>query len=499
MLTRAELGIWTRNAKPAAMLLPAAGVAAAVLVAIALSAPSLEIAIPLVIAAIAVLVAIWSPYWGLVATIAQYAVLPNEGYLFGHLTPNLLQFMAPLIVISALSRALRDRDKERLRLRVPDVLVAVFGLGGLIGRLVATPDVMQIPKWYINRMLLPMVLYYATRLIPIKHKQVRLLVMVLLVFVCVQSVLMIRESMAGHSPLYGKSRWTYDDIKAAKGPFYENWNAAAFLALWPALLLYAMASAGNRRQLLLWGGGLLSVLGAVTRTMERTGIAASVLSMVFCLSSPKLRRTTMVVLCLSVLVYIPWSMTGAGHGLIGRFQSTDQSRYAYRTAAINILRSSKWNPVLGIGWGRFDEVAPGMGTEERVLAWGTRAATVNSLVSADTKLHNVWLAIPLEMGLVGALCFVGLIGCLLFAVRRIRAAAKSGVGSDDGLLSAVIASMIAFGAIGYFQNVYMFAESLCVFWVFYALIVGHPDAFLASEGTPTDEGTSHLVPKGSQP
>ncbi|MCK4323700.1 MAG: hypothetical protein KAW89_04165, partial [Armatimonadetes bacterium] len=337
--------------------------------------------------------AIWSPYWAIVITLAQFAFIPCEGQLFGYFVPNVLQLLAPVVLGAALLQALKEADHERLAPRLADFFVGGLGVWGLVGIFISPYGGNW--KWYANRMLLAMMLYFAVRLLRLSRKQVRTLILILLAAVAVQSVLMFRESMAGSSPLYEVWSGLVQGVKAAKGPFPFNWNAATYLALWPPLFIYAIATTRGTQRKALWSAGLLAVLVASSHTMERAGLAASLIAIVFCLLSGKLRRTALIVMLALALGYVPWSMGRAGSGLLERFQQTDQSRYAYRTAAINLLKSDRWSPIFGTGWSRFRAVSGHFGTEEEIVAWGSRRGSVAE-IARGSALHNVWLAIPVE-------------------------------------------------------------------------------------------------------
>ncbi len=157
--------------------------------------------------------------------------------------------------------------------------------------------------------------------------------------------------------------------------------------------------------------------------------------------------------------------------------SNGQSRYAYRTAAINLLKSDRWNPIFGTGWARFKAVAGYFGTEEEIVAWGSRIGTVAE-IARGSALHNVWLAIPVEFGGVGVLLAMGLFVGLIRGIVAIRRFALAGSRVDEGLVVSLLGSLIALAAVGYYQNIYMMAESMSVLWVFYALLTSHTDVFL---------------------
>ena len=426
-----------------------------------------------------VLLALWSPYWALVATVAQFAFIPCEGEVLGYFVPNVLQFLAPVAFGAALLQALKDTDQKRLALRLPDLLVGGFGVWGVMSMFLSGATHW---KWYGNRVLLPMVLYYAVRFLRLDRTRLRTMLLVLLGAVAIQSVLMIRESIAGSSPLYTVASGLAHGVKPASGPFPRFWNATTYLCLWPSIFVYAIARSRKWTGKVLWSIALFAVLTASTRTMERSGIAASLIAISVCLLSPRLRRTTMAILGILALAYIPWAMGRPGGALLDRFDETDQSRYAYRTAAINLLHSSRWNPIYGVGWANFRRVAGDFGTEEEVFVWGTRRGTIRE-IATGSALHNVWLAVPVEFGGVGVLLALALLGALgMGLLRMLRQRRKAAV--DDGLLVCMLASIVALGAVGYYQNVYMMPEAMSVLWLFYGLLTTHPGAFTEAKPGP---------------
>lgn len=450
------------------------GATIAIIVGLLLAGSGLPLVFMIVGGAIIAGLALRAPFWAIVVTLVQFVFIPSEGTLFGYFVPNSLQWLAPMCLLGALLRALATTDHERLAFRLSDVLVFGLILWGYMG-LFHSPDA-QLFKWYSNRMALPALLYLATRLTRIDNRDMRTLIKVMLVAVALQSLLMIRESAAGSSPFYEVQRGLLEGVKPAKGPFPFMWNASVFLAIWPPLFVYAIARAQNLRAQVAWFLGLVLVLVANTHTMERSGVAASLLGITACLISSRLRKPVLIILGLFALGYIPWSATRAGGSLIARFQQTDESRYAYRTAAINLLKSPDWNPVFGIGWARFARLGGRHGTDEEILAWGSRRATI-AQVATGARLHNVWLAMLVELGVVGALMTVGLALMLLRSALILRARKRRGESIDGALFVSMTAALLSVAAIGYYQNVYMMAETLSVAWVFYAILVTQPRVF----------------------
>jgi len=462
----------------APMVIVASGLCFALAAGLLLMRIGLTGAVLLPLAVGTVLLALWSPFWALAITLVQFVFIPSEGTLFGYFVPNVLKLLAPVVLGAAFLQALKNADHERLVLRLSDFFVGGFGAWGLVGMFLS--GTLGRWKWYGNRMLLPMMLYFVARLLRLDRKRVRTLILILLAAVAVQSVLMLRESMAGSSPIYQVQEGLTQGVKPAKGPFAFNWKASTYLVLWPSLFVYAIASASSKRRKALWAAGLLAVLAASTRTMERAGIAASLIAIAFCLLSPKLRRTALAIMAMLAVAYVPWSMGRAGGGLLERFGQTDESRYAYRTAAVNLLKSDRWDPIFGIGWSGFRDVAGHFGTEEEVVAWGSRRGTVAE-IAEGSALHNVWLAIPVEFGGVGVLLAMGLFAGLIRGIAAIRRFALAGSRVDEGLVVSMLGSLIALAAVGYYQNIYAMAECMSVFWVFYGLLTVCPRAFFEGD------------------
>ena len=421
----------------------------------------------------AVAVAIISPYWALVIGVAQWAFIPSEGtFLWIETTPNQLQFIGPLLIVAALLCALKERAHDRLRPRMSDFSVGGLGLWGLIGLLANGYPTMY--KWYTNRMILPMAYYYATRMVGLTRERAVKLLVIALVAVALQSVLMIRQSMAGSSPIYGHHRGLLEGIKPAIGPFIYHWSAGTFLTQWPAIFVYMIAREKNVKKKILWIIALIAVLIAATRTMQRAPILAALLGISLCVLSSRLRRTTVGIIALLALLYVPWSTGSAGGSLLDRFDETDQSRYARRAVALNLLRSPRWDPIFGMGWTRGHIHGSGLGTDDEVVIWGRRATTVSFLETS--RFHNVWLQIPIELGGVGALITVTIILSAVASSLRILRRARERA-TDTGLLVALWGSLLGVGAIGYYQHVWHMPASMSVMWLVYGMIVSDPRLF----------------------
>ena len=131
---------------PAPLVMVAVGACFAVATGLLLVGAGSTAAILFPLAIATVLVAISSPYWALVLTIAQFAFIPCEGELLGYFIPNVLQLLAPLVFGAALLYALKEADHERLAPRTTDFFVGGFGIWGLVGLFLTGGNW----KWYGN-------------------------------------------------------------------------------------------------------------------------------------------------------------------------------------------------------------------------------------------------------------------------------------------------------------------------------------------------------------
>jgi len=450
------------------------GICVAVAVGILLTGADPTVGLFLLPALGLVALALRSPYWLVVIGLAQLSFIPIEDNLFGYYIPNVLQFLAPLAVGAALFQALRTRDHDVLRLRLPDMLIAAFALWGIVGRILNGNLHLA---WYGNAVVFVMFWYYAIRLLPLNREKVTTLLMILAGGTAVQAALMVHESLAGGSPLYGtpSAEEFMQGVPTAIGPFGYFWDAGAYLALWPPVLIYMIARSRSMRKQVIWSVALVAIIAAATRTMERASVAAILLGILVCLLAPKLRRVAGVILAVLAIACVPWSMSSFGAPLMTRFGQVDQSRYARRSVALNLMKSGKWNPVWGVGWNNFSFFGRGMGTKEEITVFGKRRTTVER-AGGGSELHNVWLAIPVEFGLVGLLIALGLAAGLAQSSVRLWVRFKRHGDVDDGLVVALVASPIALAAVGYYHNIYSFEACMCIFWVFYALLVSHGEA-----------------------
>lgn len=423
-----------------------------------------------------VLVCLADPFWGLLVMVVQFAVLPCESTFFGYYIPNVLQAGVPVVFLFAFLSALKDR--RDLRVIPSDVLLLGLAIWGFVG-LLENNCFETYYKQYVNKMILPMGFYYITRIIPFDASRVRTLLRANILVMGVQAFLMVRQGTTGSSPIYT----THDG--AATGPFGYFWEAAPYLAMWVPLFIHAAHNAKSSSGRFLTFVGMALTVYATTLTQQRGATFALLICIPFCLLSKSLRPTMKTVILLGLLGYIPWSTSNLGEDLLNRFDEKDESRAAMRETGYAILRSPEWHPLSGIGFTQSHHVMRKLDksliADKKFFLWGRREGTVDELAAQGKPLHNFYLSLLIEFGIVGTAFWAGLMLLILVAIYHGYRRARDGLDIDDGLYVSLLASMVAWGGVAYLHNIYRFEATMSLFWFLYALLIAQPGAFILNE------------------
>ena len=422
------------------------------------------------------LVCLADPFWGLVVMLVQFAVLPCESTFFGYYIPNVLQAGVPVVFLFAFLSALKDR--RDLRVIPSDVLLLGFAIWGFVG-LLENNCFETYYKQYVNKMVLPMGFYYITRVVPFNASRVRTLLRANVVLLGVQALLMVRQGTTGHSSIYT----THDG--AATGPFVYFWEAAPYLAMWVPLFIHAAHNAKSSSGRFFSFLGMALTVYATTLTQQRGATLALLVCIPFCLLSRSMRPTMKTVIALGLLGYIPWSTSNLGEDLLNRFDEKDESRAAYREVGYAILRSPEWHPLAGIGFTQSHHVMRRLDksliADKTFFLWGRREGSVEEIADQGKPLHNFYLSLLIEFGIVGTVFWAGLILLIFVAIYHGYRRARDGLDVDDGLYVSLVASLVAWGGVAYLHNIYRFEATMSMFWFVYALLVAQPGAFILNE------------------
>jgi O-antigen ligase len=79
------------------------------------------------------------------------------------------------------------------------------------------------------------------------------------------------------------------------------------------------------------------------------------------------------------------------------------------------------HPILGVGIGNFEDVEPAYASRS------TNLPGIDLIIDEPHVVHNSYLELLAELGIVGLACFVGLVcGCIVLGWRAVRRFARSG-------------------------------------------------------------------------
>lgn len=195
---------------------------------------------------------------------------------------------------------------------------------------------------------------------------------------------------------------------------------------------YAFAALGDRRVRWILPP-VAAILGvALLRTDSQAGlvalIAALLLGLVF--SGDLRRRATAAVACLVVAGTLFYTLVTAPVAFQTILSADNTSNRKSLWAVAGSIVSD--HPLLGVGAGNFSTVEP---------FYTVRAINLPrvDLVSEGELVHNSYLQVLAELGIVGLVAFVGVIlSTLVVGVRAIRALERSGDVEGERLARAVV-------------------------------------------------------------
>lgn len=475
---------WQQLRQPS-VLVPVLAVSIMAIAAAILASSSVSLAVAVVICLAYTIIALKSPYAGVVLFLPSIAILPQDAYLRGGLwIPALIRLAAPVLLGAVLFRAFSTRMQSRFRLTALDALVCALGLFGAVNLAVTGATIFA--KMYAKSMLFPLFFYFIARFMEWDRGRFRALLGIQLAATALCALLMVLEGVSGQSLLY--RQWQehriLHGVRAGVGPFKAWYHAASFLCLWPSLFFYAAASARRFLGRGFWLAGGLVTIVALARTNQRAMIVGAVLGLCLCLMARDLRKVLMLAGCVGLLVLGPLLILDRGPSwIIDRFteERAYDTRQAYNAAAVGILKSADWNPVFGIGFSQFPLYAAKYTPPELAeRAFGVRAERLLAGGRYAPRQHNIALSLLVEFGMAGTGLFcVVLVGIGWHWLQCVRPSAHGDIALPVALLSTGVAALFA----AWFHNLYFIASATVYLWFFAGLVVGHKHLFrMPSDG-----------------
>ena len=250
-------------------------------------------------------------------------------------------------------------------------------------------------------------------------------------------VISILVGMAGGlAPQNGLSAITAEEGRLGGGEGDPNYLAAGIV---PAIALAAGLAGGSRRflpRLGLLAAALVLTLG-LGATESRGGLLAAIVGIVLALVVAKHGRAYVVVLVAAVV----------GVGAVWFAGTPDAWDRVTSTADSGNGRGSLWrvagrmfkdHPVIGVGLDNYQVHAPNYTRESGQLEF------VNFIAEKPHVVHNVYLQVLVETGIVGLALFLSIVGASLrAAIRAARRFEELGDTEGAAISRAVLVATVA--------------------------------------------------------
>lgn len=403
-------------------------------------------------------------------TLAQFSILPIEGYLLGFYVPNLTQFLVPALLFSMLATAAAGRNWGTFRLRSGDVFVVAFVLTAVLG-IVLEPGPREF-KYFVNQVLFAVCMYFAARWLRLDRHRLRILLGIVLGAAAFMLGDLALVQLTGVGGLW----------KNERGPLGALSDQATYSAIFPALFLYmAVTTRGPsaKRLRALWLVATLVGVVAAAGGKERSGVAAALAAVAVCGLHPKMMKYVAIGAVALIPIGALWLSTDIGSEVHSRFADDEDPmlrRRIYVGKAIDYIKSDQWHPLWGTGFARLGKLSNSMLSETEVV-WDPNTLRWRHVNEIGLRpIHCAPVTIFGEYGYAGTVCLAGVGACaiaslinVVFRARRRRAEL------DTALMTALGGAALSILINALFHNTDVVFEVTSYIWAGLGLIVGHAD------------------------
>ena len=433
------------------------------------------------VALLGLFLALRRPWLFFAATLAQFSILPIEGYLYGFYVPNVTQFLIPALLLSTVAYAVMTKRWGMFRIIPSDVFVALFMLVAVLG--IALEPGYQNWKTFGNQVGFAVLMYFVTRWMPLDRQRFRTVVKWVLIAAGFMLADLALVQLTGLGRLWQRA-----------GPLGTLSDQATYSALFPPFFLYMAATAsedGSVRNRKWWL--LLALIGVVASAgvKERSGLVAGLLAMFICIAHPKMVKYVAIGTIILIPVGAWWLSTSLGSEIHSRFTDDEDPmlrRRIYVGKAIDYIRSEKWNPVLGTGFWRLKSLSNEMLSHTEVVWDANKQSWRTQWELGQRPIHCAPVTVFGEFGYAGAACIVGLgvcVGMSLF--QQFVRARRRGRRVDTVFLVALAGSAAGLLVNALFHNTDTVFPVTTLFWVATGLLTGHPDVLMVDRAEVREE------------
>lgn len=436
---------------------------------------------PIVVAL--VLCAFYFPFWTYVCFLCMLSLIPIESRFLFMRVPNWTQALLPALLLGVMLNNVKRREARPYAFHWADLFLIAFIIFGFLG--IKLEEGRATYKFFINQQVFPALLYFIVKWLPLDRKLFREQLRWQLYSVFALSAIMLCGPLLGIEPFYQGFQW-HGFGGLARGPMYTISDTVAYTGIWPPFFLYAIATmlpSGRRERRWVWPAGLVLCILATVATTERTGPIALLIGFAICTLHPRMLKHLMIAGLGLVLLAPIYLATSSGGEVRGRLDTLGQQgvgfeRQIYRQKALDYTRSGRWNPLLGTGFGRINDLsATTMSETQWVYDYNwNEFRPVRDFAGRPTHCAPVTLYCEYGYGAGGMLvAFAGAVG--FGFLRIIRRGRRRRQRIDWVLITAALASVIGVVFNGLFHNTEGVVQVLFVMWAFAGLVIAHPDVF----------------------
>lgn len=311
-------------------------------------------------------------------------------------------------VAMALIQERRSRP-ESLRSRPIDWLLVVVALWAVGSAAVAgTLDDSEARFVLLDRFsLIAFVLFFAAPIIYREQRDRRVLMGVLVAMGAYLGLTALIETTGPRGailPRYIDDEAIGIHFDRARGPFVEaTANGLALYACAVAAVMAAITWRDRRAQVLASAVALLCLLGTLFTLTRAVWLAAVLSTVIAMLSAHQTRRFVgVVVIAGTALVLGAFAVVPDLANRAEKRKNDDQPLWDRRNSNAAALRMLAERPALGFGWGRYATDSPDYYRQSQDFP-----------LTTVRDVHNVFLANAVELGVVGAVAWLG---ALLWAI-----------------------------------------------------------------------------------